>query len=308
MGQKKITDLTVISSIADANNIPIDDGLQTYRGTALQLFQYIGSKLTSLTGVTPLAEDYVAGIDTSDSNANKKFAVSALRNAVYRNAVTTDTIGADDELVEFSGASFSATLPTAVGRAGKRYKLLHGGTSFTQIYTLLTTSAQTIGGIASGAYILYTAGEMLDLISDGANWKIVGHHTNTAPLAYTPTYTGFGTVSANDIKWFRQGSQLNFVGKFTSGTPTAVEARVSFPASCPAANLASIATVGTYGLSVTASTNVRDVLAENAQSYLTFSKHNAAVANLTKQNADQIVANTNLFSIFASVPIVGFQP
>jgi len=41
MGQKKITDLTLISSITDSVNTVIDDGIQTYRGTALQLKNYI---------------------------------------------------------------------------------------------------------------------------------------------------------------------------------------------------------------------------------------------------------------------------
>lgn len=41
MGQKKITDLTLISSVTDALNIPSDDGIQTYRATALQFKNYI---------------------------------------------------------------------------------------------------------------------------------------------------------------------------------------------------------------------------------------------------------------------------
>jgi hypothetical protein len=97
----------------------------------------------------------------------------------YRNATTTDSISTGDDTVLFSGASFTATLPTAIGNAGKRFTLIHGGTSLTQIYTLNTTSAQTIGGFASGSYKLITNGESLTVESNGANWLISDHYAET---------------------------------------------------------------------------------------------------------------------------------
>jgi hypothetical protein len=78
-----------------------------------------------------------------------------------------------------SGASFTITLPTAIGGSGQSIAIEHTGTSLTQVYTLNTTSAQTIGGIASGSYALYTNGETLVLVSDGANWQIQTHKTET---------------------------------------------------------------------------------------------------------------------------------
>lgn len=82
-----------------------------------------------------------------------------------------------------SGASFTITLPTAVGVSGKTIVIQHNGTNFSQVYTLATTSGQTIGGIASGSYALYTKGETLILISDNANWQIQDHKTNTVDIA-----------------------------------------------------------------------------------------------------------------------------
>lgn len=41
MADKKITDLQQISSIIDSVNLPVDDGSQTYRATALQMKNYI---------------------------------------------------------------------------------------------------------------------------------------------------------------------------------------------------------------------------------------------------------------------------
>ena len=82
-------------------------------------------------------------------------------------------------------------MPTAVGQSGKGIWIEHNGTSISQVYTLNTTSGQTIGGIASGSYALATNTEFLQLVSDGANWQIAAHNTNTTPVSSTifNTYT-----------------------------------------------------------------------------------------------------------------------
>lgn len=108
-----------------------------------------------------------------------------------------------------SGSSFNITLPdaTASSSAGKIIVFQHNGTSLTQIYTFLTTSAQTINGpggtVASGSYALYTNGEALWLFDDGANWQVVEHKTTTGwnspgtiSLSATSAYV-FTVTSAN---------------------------------------------------------------------------------------------------------------
>lgn len=47
MAQKKITDLTLRSSVTDGVNIPGDDGIQTYRVTAAQIWDYIYAKIVA---------------------------------------------------------------------------------------------------------------------------------------------------------------------------------------------------------------------------------------------------------------------
>lgn len=152
---------------------------------------------------------------------------------------TTYAILTTDGLIICSGASFTLTLPTAVGISGKQYTIKHTGTSLSQVYTLATTSAQTIGGIASGSYALYTNQESLTLVSDGANWQILSNFNHTpwvsagasvitATSAYVftctaanatigATYTNSGftyTVSAT----IAGGTTLNCAG---TGTPAA---------------------------------------------------------------------------------------
>ena len=124
---------------------------------------------------TNLFEGYQAG-----SWVNFRTGTGATSTTSYRSVTTTDSPTIADDVLALSGASFTITLPTAVGNTGKEFTFLHEGTSLTQVYTFNTTSSQTIGGIASGVYKLYTNGEKLKIFSDGANWKISNHVTNTA--------------------------------------------------------------------------------------------------------------------------------
>lgn len=262
MATKTIPQLTLKASLTDASMFEIDDGVQSYRITATQIVTYFQTKelinaaamiaagvvtevkiadlavtnaklaqlyISDLTAVTPVAADFVAISDTSDSGNKKKALVSYLRNAVYRSVVTTDSVGIDDETMKLSGASFTSTLPTAVGVTGKRYKYIHAGTSLTQVYTLATTSSQTIGGVASGSYALYTVGEVLEIESDGANWVIINHYTKTGNTSWTPT----GTWSTNTTytgNWRRDGMFVELDIKIAlAGAPTSATLTVNTP-------------------------------------------------------------------------------
>lgn len=209
MADKRITELQLIGSVVDGISVPGDNGIQTYRFTTTQLKAYILANqaillamlkddiFTGLTGVTPAGGDYFPLVDASDSNKTKKALLSDIRNAVYRAVTTTDTPVADDETMKLSGASFTVTLPTAAGITGKRYKFVHAGTSLSQVYTFNTTSSQTIGGIASGSIVLRTAGEVLHVESDGANWIIVARYKKPEweHLFFTASYNTGGHAS-----------------------------------------------------------------------------------------------------------------
>ncbi|NJM09348.1 MAG: hypothetical protein HC883_00150 [Bdellovibrionaceae bacterium] len=122
--------------------------------------------------------------------------------------------------------------------------------------------------------------------------------------AYTPTFTGFGTVSNVDFKYWRDGSVLYVQGKFTSGTSTSTEARISFPtAAASGANVGSIRHVGDWVLSVN-SAIFGTILAEAGTSYFTLGMQGGSNAGLTKINGSTATASTNVVSVKASVPIV----
>lgn len=244
-----IEDQILIDEVTADISVPCDNTIQTYRFTAAQMKAYILSAgsvelaaldddiLTGLTEVTPTELDFFSLADTSDSNKTKKGAVSYLKRAAYRSVTTTDAVTAADETMKLSGASFTSTLPTAVGIAGKKYKYLHAGTSLTQLYTLATTSAQTIGGIASGTYKLCTNGEVLEIESDGANWIIVGRVTDTAWIdggtlsslidaTTTAPVIGSATIVVDKVRYRRVGDSIEAVydhhhsaaGTSTAGT------------------------------------------------------------------------------------------
>lgn len=172
--------------------------------------------ISGLTAVSAEQDDYVSIADTSDSSNKKKALVSSIKNNKYRSVTTTDAPSVTvDETLKLSGASFTVTLPTAVGNTGKRFTLVHAGTSLTQVYTLATTSSQTIGGIASGSYALYTNGEVLTIESDNANWMIVNHTASTGwtdagaiSLAATGTALTKGTINKDKVYWRRRGSMV----------------------------------------------------------------------------------------------------
>lgn len=51
----------------------------------------------------------------------------------------------------------------------------------------------------------------------------------TAWTAYTPTLTGFETATNIFFQWRKVGENLEITGRFTAGTTTATEARISIP-------------------------------------------------------------------------------
>lgn len=58
MGQKKITELQLRSDVDDTCNFPIDDGIQTYRVTGLQILDYVFAVTRTITaGGNTLSDD-----------------------------------------------------------------------------------------------------------------------------------------------------------------------------------------------------------------------------------------------------------
>lgn len=155
------------------------------------------------------------GVTPDGSITRAKLATGAVAKQTVRSVTTTDTATTSDDVLLLSGASFTETLPTAVGNSGKILTLIHNGTSLTQIYTLQTSGVQTIGGVAGGSYVLYTNGETLRVVSDGSNWIILDHKaatdwvdggaTTIGGVSVAPTK---GTMNTDKFWWRRVGPEM----------------------------------------------------------------------------------------------------
>lgn len=77
-------------------------------------------------------------------------------------------VAASDFMVDCTSGTFTVTLPTAVGIAGKQYCVKNSGTG---AITVDGNGSETIDGMAT--FKLATQYESIWVISDGANWKVI---------------------------------------------------------------------------------------------------------------------------------------
>ncbi len=113
------------------------------------------------------------GIGTTTPNSTLDVRGSISFNTV--NFTSALTVSATDYFLVFTGTSATtATLPTAVGCTGRSYYFKNASTaSATPLLTIATTASQTIDGAAS--WIVDDANEVVCIVSNGANWNILGH-------------------------------------------------------------------------------------------------------------------------------------
>lgn len=127
---------------------------------------------------------------------------------------------------------------------------------------------------------------------------------------YTPTFNGFGTPTSVECFYRRVGSDLEISATFTSGTSTAVEARVGLPAgftSQGSPRIVNIQVAGSGGFSATGA-NQYIPLIEPSVTYLTLGIQSATAAALTKiASTSSFFASGQRLSFTARVPIVGLS-
>lgn len=137
----------------------------------------------------------------------------------------------------------------------------------------------------------------------------------TSWQGYTPTFQGFGSPSAIEFEWRQVGENVEIRGKFTSGTPTTVEARIGLPAGLTSAGTSLIPSLQMIGQMARSAINSASiitgsaisVLIEPSTSYLTLSAFGGGYAGLTKRLANELVTSGEGLSFFASVPCSGLS-
>lgn len=133
--------------------------------------------------------------------------------------------------------------------------------------------------------------------------------------SYTPTLTGFGTATGVDFKYRRVGSDIEIQGYFTSGTPTATQARVSLPSGATVSSVVQTTPNnhwGQYIRQVGAGTTEKGgvLLPVASQNYFVFSSVNtfgaaSTPSSLSAVNADTITGSGTLVSLSIKVPVAG---
>lgn len=249
------------------------------------------------------------------------FGGSSAPNLAVRSVTSTDTATTSDNVLLLSSSSFTETLYTAVGNTGKVLELVHNGTSLSQVYTLQTTAGQTIGGVAGGSYALYTNGERLKVVSDGSNWVILSHESNTNWTSYTPSFTGVGSPSNIDFRWRRVGTNIEIRGFANAGTVTSSNMTVSLPtgASIDSSTVggSQAQSYGTLWEATSAGTQIPAAgrgpwaviynTLDNSAAYFSGSA-NSATGTFAFSTGTNLLATGNPFTTKFSFPISGWQP
>lgn len=129
--------------------------------------------------------------------------------------------------------------------------------------------------------------------------------------SYTPTFTAFGTVSNQEFWWRRVGDSVEIKGRFTSGTPSASEARISFPSGLTS-DSTKIDTdgevVGLCAINGTSSNpGAFNTFVEQSVSYITIVYRDSGTDGLTKRNANITVLAGSQCSVSAKIPIDGWD-
>lgn len=199
------------------------------------------------------------------------------------------------------GVSSNLNLPLPVDQGGSgrtsatAYGVICGGTTSTGAH-------QSIASVG-------TSGQVLT--SNGAGSLPTFQSIITDWVAYTPTFTGLGTVSNVQIWSRRVGDTLHIRGRFQAGTVTATEAQMTLGYAGSNSNVTSSSTkitdIQLSGGIVFGGTGATfaNTLIESNKGYITFGYQSAGNAGLTKLNGN-FFANSTVFSIMAEIPIASF--
>lgn len=124
---------------------------------------------------------------------------------------------------------------------------------------------------------------------------------------YVPTFQGFGTPTNIEFEWRQVGENVEIRGKFVSGTPTAVEARVGLPSGLTSAGTSLIPSVQVVGFAArsTSSSQHIGVLASPSVTYVNFGGNNGGSSGTTATVGTGVIGSGETLSFFASIPCAG---
>lgn len=166
---KAINELPELPAVADATEIPVDSGIQTFRTSALDFWEYVEAKMLAL------------------STYGRTLVVSSSQTATFTAAITTEFY-----LCDATSGAITANLPTAVGIAGHILWFLKSDSSANAV-TIDGSGTETIGGWTT--FKLSTQRDLVGIISDGTNWRVLSARCAPVVTPYTAAATGTHTTT-----------------------------------------------------------------------------------------------------------------
>jgi len=130
-------------------------------------------------------------------------------------------------------------------------------------------------------------------------------------VAYTPASTqGFGTVTSATFYYRRVGDSVDLKGRFSAGTVSSSELRISLPTGMTSADSTRIdgtASLCGYAVRGGAGAQINDILIEPSVTYVTIGQQASGTSGLTKATGTGAHSNSEAFAFFATVPVAGFS-
>lgn len=226
---------------------------------------------------------------------------------------TTYTATTSDDVILASGSAFTITLFASSGNSGKVLRIKKTDSSLSNIITLDGNGSETIDGALTTT--LNTQYEEVTIVCDGSNWHILDRSYPSVYVAYTPTFTGFGTVSGVSFYSKRVADELVFHGTFTCGTSTAVQAQITLGFNGTNANVTAAGTskitsggqvMGSGFFSVSNAVSIV-VIPAPSQGYFFIGVQTATTAGFAGANGNGICSSGQTLSIYGHVPIAGWN-
>lgn len=194
-----------------------------------------------------------------------------------------------------------------------------GVTSATTSNECIAVSSSNTWGIYKIPFPLGSTSNGIDVVSSGNITGTIyvddakleaGDIFDTQPvispwISYTPTFTGFGTVTVQNFRYRQVGDAIQINGRFTLGTTTATEARISLPSGFTSSSDYTTLHVSGVG-AVNANNQSVVALIEPSVSYLTVGVMNSTSAGLTKINGNGF-ASSGVISIDAFVRVTNLS-
>lgn len=264
--------------------------------------------------MTSVAPSTANNVLKSDGTQWTSGVVSAPNLSVTSKTTTYTALSTDDVILVSASSTWTLSLPAAASNTGKVFRVVRTDNDLTHQVTIDPNASETIRGAATVK--LNTQKESWVFFSDGSNWQVTEHFSNTPWEAFTPASTqGFGTISNGNFVWRRVGGEnVEIRSKWQVGTSAASEARISLPTGLTSGTstpIPAITTCGTWSFEDTAYQSGA-ILITSGVAYVNFGYPSTggtvgAATQLQARLGNSIAGNNVIAGFFASVPVANWD-